>query len=58
MEQKYKALKQLVDDLSIDVEKCTKNNNKSAGVRIRKAMLDIKQLAADIRKDILDSKKI
>ena len=56
MEAKYQQLKSLVDNLSVDVEKLMKQN-KSAGIRIRKAMLDVKNLAQDIRKDILESKK-
>jgi outer membrane murein-binding lipoprotein Lpp len=56
MEAKYQQLKSLVDNLSVDVEKLSKNN-KSAGIRIRKAMLDVKNLAQDIRKDILEAKK-
>jgi hypothetical protein len=58
MENKYLELKRIVNDLQSDVEKVVGKNNKSAGIRVRKAMLDIKDLAQQIRKDILDSKKI
>lgn len=58
MENKYLELKKIVNDLQSDIEKVVGKNNKSAGIRVRKAMLDIKDLAQQIRKDILDSKKI
>lgn len=57
MEAKYQQLKSIIENISVDVEKLSKNN-KSAGIRVRKAMLDIKNLASDIRKDILESKKV
>lgn len=57
MEEKYQQLKSIIENISVDVEKLSRNN-KSAGIRVRKAMLDIKNLASDIRKDILDAKKV
>jgi len=58
MENKYLELKKIVNELQSDIDKVVEKNNKSAGIRVRKAMLDIKDLAQQIRKDILDSKKI
>lgn len=57
VEEKFVELKKLVDDLGIDVEKYSKKKNKSAGLRIRKYMVDVKDLATVIRKEILDSRK-
>lgn len=57
MEQKYSNLKSLIDELAADVEKFAGKGNKSAGLRIRKAMLEIKDLAQQIRKDVLEAKK-
>ena len=58
MENKYLKLKTIIDDLAVDIDKCAKKNNKSAGIRVRKAMLEVKELAQEIRKQVLDSKKI
>jgi hypothetical protein len=58
MENKYLELKKIVDDLQSDVDKFSNKSNKSAGIRVRKAMLDIKDLAQQIRKDVLEAKKI
>lgn len=58
MEEKYQTLKKIVDDIALDVEKFNQKNNRSAGQRVRKALMDVKLLAAEIRKDILESRKI
>lgn len=55
---KYEQLKDIIQELEMDIDKFTLRGNKSAGIRIRRCMLEIKELATDIRKDILDSKKI
>lgn len=58
MEEKFQALRDIIDNIGVDVEKCSQKNNRAAGQRVRKAMLDIKLLASDIRKQILESRKI
>lgn len=57
VEEKFEELKKIVGDLGIDVEKYSKMRNKSAGLRIRKYMVDVKDLATVIRKEILESRK-
>lgn len=49
----YQALKKLVDDIGDDVFKA-QGGNKAAGTRVRKAMQDIKNMAQEIRKKVLD----
>lgn len=49
----YQKLKQLVADIEEDVAKA-EGGNKAAGTRVRKAMQDIKNIAQDVRKKILD----
>jgi len=51
--QEYEQLKQLVESVSDDLAKA-EGGNKAAGTRVRKAMQDIKAMAQDIRKKILD----
>jgi hypothetical protein len=58
MEEKYQTLKKIVDDIALDVEKFSQKNNRSAGQRVRKALMDVKIIASEIRKEILDSRKI
>ena len=56
MIDKFDELRQIVKDMEVDVQKFTENNNKSAGLRVRKSMQDVKVLAQDIRKFILDKR--
>lgn len=52
MEQ-YERLVQLVESAREDVKKAT-GGNKAAGTRVRKAMQEIKSVAQDVRKGILE----
>jgi hypothetical protein len=54
--EKYLEIKELVNQLEADVEKFYKKGNKSAGVRIRKAMQDVKNLAQELRVHVQDTK--
>ena len=54
---KYNELKAIFQEVEIDLPKFQSNNNKSAGIRVRKAMRDIKIIAQDIRMQILASSK-
>jgi hypothetical protein len=56
MKDQFEILKQIVSDIEVDVKKFHEKNNKSAGLRVRKSMMDVKILAQDIRKHILDKK--
>ena len=56
MKQKFEQLKKIVGEIEVDVEKFNEKGNKAAGLRVRQNMLDVKVLAQDIRKYILDKK--
>lgn len=49
----YERLKELVEAAADDVAKA-EGGNKAAGTRVRKAMQDIKAVAQDVRKKILE----
>ncbi|MDX2200096.1 MAG: histone H1 [Phycisphaerae bacterium] len=49
----YAQLKKLVEEIGDDVFKAV-GGNKAAGTRVRKSMQDIKNLAQEIRKKVLD----
>lgn len=51
--QEFEQLKQLILEAEEDLRKA-EGGNKAAGTRVRKAMQDIKNLAQDVRKKILD----
>ena len=48
-------MQQLIDSCKEDYHKA-KGGNKAAGTRVRKAMQDIKNLAQDIRKEMLEDR--
>lgn len=48
-------LKQLVESAREDYNKA-KGGNRAAGTRVRKAMQDVKNLAQEIRKEMLDTR--
>ena len=52
MSQNYENLCAAVEAIRDDVEKA-KTNNKAATARVRKAMQDVKNLAQEIRKEML-----
>ena len=51
--QEYETLKQLVNEVADDLAKA-QGGNKAAGTRVRKQMREIKNLAQDIRKKVLE----
>lgn len=53
MSQNYENLVKAVNDARPDVEKA-ESGNKAATSRVRKAMMDIKNIAQDIRKEMLE----
>jgi hypothetical protein len=53
----YNRLKNLVESYEKDFEKFYQKGNKAAGVRVRKHMQEIRQLAQDIRADVQNRKK-
>ncbi len=49
----YEKLRQLVESVADDISKA-EGGNKAAGTRVRKMMQDLKAVAQDIRKKILE----
>ena len=52
----YDRLVKLVESAADDIAKA-EGGNKAAGTRVRKAMQDIKNIAQEVRKDILEARK-
>lgn len=55
MSKIFDEIKTKVAEIEADVNKFYGGNN-AAGARVRKAMQDLKALATDLRKDVLDTK--
>ena len=55
--EKFNELDQLVVSMKEDVTKFYEKSNKAAGVRVRKALQDVKALAQEIRKSVSEQKK-
>lgn len=55
MSKIFETIKQTIADAEADVKKFNEGNN-AAGGRVRKAMQDLKNLAQDLRKEVLDTK--
>jgi hypothetical protein len=53
MSQNFENLVKAVNEARADVEKA-ESGNKAATSRVRKAMMDIKNIAQDIRKEMLE----
>ena len=53
MSQNYERLVQVVNDARVELEKA-ESGNKAATSRVRKAMQDVKNIAQDIRKEMLE----
>jgi len=51
--EEYLKLKQLVEEVADDVYKA-QGGNKAAGTRVRKIMQDIKNVAQEVRKKVLN----
>ncbi len=56
MLEQYEQLKSMVASVEDDVKKAA-GGNKAAGTRVRKSMQDIKNLAQELRKKILESRE-
>ncbi len=52
----YEQLKKLVGEIDEDIAKA-EGGNKAAGTRVRSCMQDVKNIAQQIRKDVLDLRK-
>lgn len=55
MLQTYEQLKELVAAVDDDIRKAA-GGNKAAGTRVRKQMQDIKNVAQNLRKSVLESR--
>lgn len=53
---RYNQILQFMFALQEDFEKFYDNGNKAAGTRVRKGMLDLKQITQDIRKEVQEIK--
>lgn len=56
--KKFLELKMLITSAETDARKFYERGNKSAGVRLRKALLLSKTIAQDVRKDISAIKNV
>lgn len=54
--QQYEQMKQILDSIADDMDK-VKSGNKAAGTRVRTAMQDVKNLAQELRKEVLELRK-
>jgi hypothetical protein len=55
MLETYEQLKQLVASIEEDLRKAA-GGNQAAGTRVRKSMQDVKNLAQELRKKILENR--
>ncbi len=53
--QEFDELKRLIEEVEDDVAKAL-GGNKAAGTRVRKAMQQVKSVAQDVRKKILETR--
>ncbi|GJM63189.1 hypothetical protein [Persicobacter diffluens] len=53
----YNKIKEIIEEGEKDASDFYNKGNKAAGTRTRKRMMDIKNLAQDLRKDVLDKSK-
>jgi len=53
---RYKELKTLLESLEGDFDKFYDGGNKAAGTRVRKGMLELRNKAQDIRKEVQEKK--
>lgn len=52
--ENYTKIKEILEQADTDAEKFYNQGNKAAGTRLRKAMLELKNIAQDVRKEILE----
>ena len=52
--KKWELLVELVNDLKDDATKCYVKGNKSAGLRLRKGLMQMRELAKDCRQETLN----
>lgn len=57
MAERFQQLKDLVDSFEQDFAKFFDKQNKAAGVRVRKHMQELRQLAQEIRNEVQNKKQ-
>ena len=55
--ENFKELKTLIATMEDDVNKFYEKSNKAAGVRVRKALQDVKTLAQSMRQEVSSKNK-
>ena len=58
LNQKLAQLKAILALAEEDLQKFTDKGNKTAGTRLRKSLQEIRELAGDMRKEVLESRKV
>jgi hypothetical protein len=53
----FQNIVSIIEEAGLDAEKFYDKGNKAAGVRLRKAMQDLKKLAQDVRLDVAAKNK-
>jgi hypothetical protein len=54
--KKFNEIKSLVASIEADAEKFYNSGNNAAGTRVRKGMMDLKNLAQAVRTEVQESK--
>lgn len=54
--KKFNDIKEILSSIEGDADKFYNKGNKAAGTRLRKAMLQIKDLAHEVRREVTDMK--
>jgi hypothetical protein len=54
--EKFNKLKELLASVEADADKFYNKNSKAAGTRVRKAMMDVKNIAQEIRNEVTELK--
>lgn len=57
MAERFQQLKDLVDSFEQDFDKFFVKQNKAAGVRVRKHMQELRQMAQDVRNEVQQKKE-
>jgi hypothetical protein len=52
----FNRLSEMVQSLEVDFKKFYEQDNKAAGTRLRKGLMDIRNKVQDIRKDVQERK--
>jgi len=57
MQEKFNQLKKIILQAEEDMIKFKLKGNKTAGTRLRKSLQDVKEIATDLRREILVSRR-